>query len=270
MNNKPLISVITPSYNSKAYIIETVDSVLNQSYTNFEMLIIDDCSNDGSYELIKDYIKADDRIKVYRLEKNNGCPAGPRNYALGIAQGEYVAFLDSDDIWHKDKLKIQLEYMLDNDCFFTASEIKIFHNKVEVENEIDAKLELDLTKVNKIAHSKLIFKNIIPNSSVMLRKNKIGELKFNIDLRYKAIEDYHMWLRILEKGGECCKLSFNLLFYRIAETSISKSKFAMFKKHIMLYSEYMPFGKSLGMKKYLYFLSYAYFSFINKVIRRKV
>lgn len=270
MKNEPLITIVTPSYNSKDYILETIDSVLNQSYQNYEMLIIDDCSNDGSYEIVSDYIKKDQRLKLYRLESNSGCPAVPRNFALGIAKGEYIAFLDSDDIWHKYKLEIQLDYMLENDCFFTASEIKIFHNKVEIEDEIEVILDFDSKKVNKIAHSKLIFKNIIPNSSVMLRKDKIEELKFNIDLRYKAIEDYHMWLRILEKGGECCKLSFNLLFYRIAETSISKSKFTMFKKHIMLYSEYKPYNKSLGLKKYLYLLSYGYFSFVNKILRRKV
>jgi len=270
MKNNPLVTIITPSYNSRDYIIETIDSVLNQSYENYEMLIIDDCSNDGSYEMVREYIKKDSRIKVYSLEHNSGCPAVPRNFALNMAQGEYVAFLDSDDIWHKDKLKIQIEYMMQNNCFFSASHIKIFHNKNEIKKAIHKIIDFNCVGSEKITHSKLMFKNIIPNSSVIIKKTLIDDLQFNVDLRYKAIEDYHMWLRILERGGCCCKIASQLLFYRIAETSISKSKFAMFKKHIMLYSEYKPYSKSLGLKKYLYLLTYGYFSFVNKVLRKKV
>lgn len=270
MKNETLVTIVTPSYNSKDYIVETIDSVLNQSYQNYEMLIIDDCSNDGSYEIVSDYIKKDNRFKVYRLESNSGCPAVPRNFALKIAKGDYIAFLDSDDIWHKDKLEIQIKYMSQNNCFFSASEIKIFRNIDEINKAINSEINFNLLESEEIFHKKLIFKNIIPNSSVIIKRDLINKLRFNVDLRYKAIEDYHMWLRILEKGTKCCKLSSQLLFYRIAETSISKSKFAMFKKHIMLYSEYKPYNKSLGLRKYLYLLSYGYFSFLNKVLRRKV
>jgi teichuronic acid biosynthesis glycosyltransferase TuaG len=270
MKNEPFITIITPSYNSKDYILETIDSVLNQSYQNYEMLIIDDCSNDGSYEIVRDYIKKDQRIKVYRLESNSGCPAVPRNFALEISKGEYIAFLDSDDIWHKDKLTIQIKYMIENHLSFTASEIKIFHNLKEIEKAVNYEINFSLMESKEIVHGKLIFKNIIPNSSVVIKKDLIDKLRFNEDIRYKAIEDYHMWLRILEKGGKCCKLLSQLLFYRIAETSISKSKFSMFKKHIMLYTEYKPHDKPLGLKKYLYLLTYGYFSFVNKVLRRKV
>ena len=270
MSSKPLVTIITPSYNSKKYIIETIDSVLNQTYTNFEMLIIDDCSNDGSYDLIKNYIKCDDRIKLYRLEKNSGCPATPRNYALKLAKGEYIAFLDSDDIWHNQKLELQIEYMLKYDSSFTASEIKIFHDKQEIEQETASWIDFNSLQTRKISHEKLIYKNIIPNSSVVVKKSIIKNFLFNEDLRYKAIEDYHMWLRLLQEHDYCHKLFNQLLFYRIAETSISKSKFDMFKKHIMLYKNYKYKGKSLGFKKYLYLLSYIYFSFINKVIRKRV
>jgi teichuronic acid biosynthesis glycosyltransferase TuaG len=270
MNNEPLVTIITPSYNSKEYIVETIDSVLNQSYKNYEMLIVDDGSNDGSYEIVNNYIKKDQRLKIYRLESNSGCPAVPRNFALDIAKGEYIAFLDSDDIWHRDKLMIQVKYMITNNCFFSASEIKIFHKIDEVKESVISEISLKSLESKVIVHKKLIFKNIIPNSSVIIKKDLINKLKFNVDLRYKAIEDYYMWLQILEKGAKCSKLSSQLLFYRIAETSISKSKFDMFKKHIMLYSEYKPYNKPLGLKKYLYLLSYGYFSFVNKVLRRKV
>lgn len=270
MSIKPLVTIITPSYNSKKYIIETIDSVLNQTYTNFEMLIIDDCSNDGSYDLIKNYIKYDDRIKLYRLEKNSGCPAIPRNYALKLTKGEYIAFLDSDDIWHNQKLELQIEYMLKYDIGFTASEIKIFHYKQEIEKETSLLVDSNAILTRKISHKNLIYKNIIPNSSVVLKKSILKNFLFNEDLKYKAIEDYHMWLRVLQEHDYCYKFSNQLLFYRIAETSISKSKFDMFKKHIMLYENYKYKGKSLGSKKFLYLLSYIYFSFINKVIRKRV
>jgi teichuronic acid biosynthesis glycosyltransferase TuaG len=106
-----LISIITPSYNSKCFIDDTIRSVLSQGYKNWEMIIVDDCSTDGSVEVIKKIIKNESRIKLIRLKKNIGS-AMSRNTALEVSNGRFIAFLDSDDIWHPDKLEKQVVFML--------------------------------------------------------------------------------------------------------------------------------------------------------------
>ena len=105
-----LVSIISPSYNCKEFISQTIDSVLAQSYSNWELLIVDDCSTDGTYELAKEYSEKDCRIKVFRNEKNCGA-AVSRNKGIQNSKGQYVAFLDSDDIWAFNKLDKQLDFM---------------------------------------------------------------------------------------------------------------------------------------------------------------
>lgn len=103
MKNKPLISIITPIFNGEKYILETIQSVLDQTYTNWEMMIVDNKSTDNSIEVIKTV--CDDRIKIIHLEYNSGGPARPRNVGLDNAKGEYIAFLDADDVWLPASLK---------------------------------------------------------------------------------------------------------------------------------------------------------------------
>ena len=108
-----LVSIITPCYNSEKFIEECITSVLNQSYRNWEMLIVDDNSSDNSSVLIKSYSKQDDRIKPIFLNDNLGS-AMARNKAISVAKGKYIAFLDSDDIWLPKKLEIQIHFMKKN------------------------------------------------------------------------------------------------------------------------------------------------------------
>ena len=115
MNN--LISIITPNFNCEVFIKSTIESVISQTYSNWEMLIVDDCSTDRSYEIALDYAKKDSRIKVLKNEKNSGA-AISRNLALDNANGDYIAFLDSDDLWEPNKLEVQLKFMEEHDCDF--------------------------------------------------------------------------------------------------------------------------------------------------------
>ena len=119
-----LVSIITPCYNSEKFIEECITSVLNQSYQNWEMLIVDDNSSDNSSILIKSYSKQDDRIKPIFLNDNLG-PAMARNKAISIAKGKYIAFLDSDDIWLPKKLEIQINFMKKNNCSFVFSSYSV-------------------------------------------------------------------------------------------------------------------------------------------------
>lgn len=108
---KGLVSVVTPCYNAKAYIASTIDSVQKQTYTHWEMLVVDDCSTDNSAEIVKQMAQEDLRIRYLKTEKPSGSPTMPRNIALDNARGQYIAFLDADDLWMPEKLEEQLAFM---------------------------------------------------------------------------------------------------------------------------------------------------------------
>ena len=109
--NSDLISIIVPLYNSEKYIHETILSVVNQTYPNWELIIIDDCSSDNSVNIVKKFMQNDKRVKLITNDVNFGSAAKPRNIGIRHAKGQYIAFLDSDDVWDKNKLQEQLEYM---------------------------------------------------------------------------------------------------------------------------------------------------------------
>lgn len=113
-----LVSIVTPSYNSSGYIEKTIFSVINQNYTKWELIIVDDCSSDNSIDVVNKFVSQDPRIKLICLDKNCGA-AVARNRAIEEASGRFIAFLDSDDSWHPEKLYKQVNFMLDNDYAFT-------------------------------------------------------------------------------------------------------------------------------------------------------
>ena len=124
MNMQPLISIIIPVYNSEKFILKTLQSIIDQNYPNWEAICIDDCSSDESVILIEKLMKKDERIKLIKNELNYG-PAKSRNIGLHYSKGEYITFLDSDDFWNKNKLKLQYEFMIkkDIDFSFTAYDL---------------------------------------------------------------------------------------------------------------------------------------------------
>ena len=124
MDNFGLVSIITPSYNSSSFIAETIESILSQTYLNWELLITDDCSTDRSVEIIERYIQRDSRIKLFRLEKN--CGAGVcRNRSISEAKGRFIAFCDSDDRWRPEKLEKQLAFMREKDCALSYTSYRL-------------------------------------------------------------------------------------------------------------------------------------------------
>ncbi len=123
IENSPLVSIVIPLFNAKEYISETIESVLNQSYKNLEVIVVDDCSTDGSYLVVEEFSKLDSRVKLIRMEKNFGGPAKPRNIGVENSKGEYIAFLDADDIWEEDKLEVQIGLMEQEGYNFTSTNL---------------------------------------------------------------------------------------------------------------------------------------------------
>lgn len=183
------ISVIMPVYNAERYISEAIESVLGQTEGGFELIIIDDSSKDGSFEIILGYAKQDKRIKVYRNDENYGI-AYTRNKGIRLSCGEAIAFMDNDDIAPADRLRISKEYLNSHPIIgAVGGNYTIFNNKEEfVVQDMRFLTEEDV-------RAELLFHNIIPNCSMMLRREIIEDYGIWFQEFY-GIEDYDFWSRV--------------------------------------------------------------------------
>ena len=217
-----LVSIVMPSYNTEKYVRETIDSVIAQTYTNWELIIVDDCSTDNSVQVIKSI--GDFRIKLLINEKNSGA-AVSRNKALREARGKWIAFLDSDDLWVNDKLEKQIKFMESNNYVFS------YTNYIEI-NENNEELGIIVTGP-KIITKRQMFNYCWPGClSVMYNAEIVGLVQID-DL--KKNNDYAMWLKVIKKA-KCYLLNETLAKYRIRKGSISNhSKLKLIKHHYYLF-----------------------------------
>ena len=223
---KGLVSVITPTYNCEKFIGETIESVMEQTYQRWEMIIVDDCSTDHTKEVVEEYAKKDNRIKYHCLEKNSGA-AVARTEAMKLAEGEYMAFLDSDDLWMKEKLHKQLAFMKKHDIAFSCTS----YEQVDEEGK-------PLNKVNKTIprtdYNRLLLDCPVGNSTVMYNVAKMG--KFEVpDIRKR--NDDALWLQMLKKEKYIYGMRSILMKYRIRKDSISSNKLKVIKYHWILYRD---------------------------------
>lgn len=216
--NNPLISIITPCYNAAKFVAQTIESVQQQSYSNWEMIIVDDCSTDNSFEVIRNLVEKDSRIKLYQLSENTGSPAAPRNKAIELSKGEIVAFLDADDLWMPQKLEVQLKYMLDKDCDI------VYSNGIMV-NE-DGKFLRSMNKTKWVDYRKTLQHDELSCSSVMIKKNLLNDSHFVKQPK----EDLIFWLDVLKKtGAKAFNVNESLYAYRVVPNSRSRDKKAIIK-----------------------------------------
>jgi len=218
------ISIVTASYNSSHFISDTIKSVLSQTYTNWEMLIVDDCSTDNSIEVIKEYCNIDSRIKLFSLEKNSGA-AVSRNKGIEASMGSYIAFLDSDDLWFPDKLEKQLSFMISNNYSFTYT----YYQKMK---ENGKKLDEIVKPPRNVTYKTLLRKNYIGCLTVMYSVDSLGKVYMPL---IRKRQDYATWLKILRNGAIAHCLKENLAYYRLRENSISTNKLEMIKYNWILY-----------------------------------
>lgn len=224
MNNyiPGLVSIIMPSYNTGKFILETIVSVQNQTYTNWEILLVDDCSTDNTLDIIQ--LIDDPRIRVFVNEKNSGA-AVSRNKAIREAKGEWIAFLDSDDLWTPDKLEKQIKFMVDNNYKFTCAYSTYID---ESSNPIGV---LD-TSPDKIGRYKLLAYNWIGCLTVMYHYPSIGLIQIK-DIKKR--NDYALWLKVIEKT-DCYCLQEILGQYRVRKKSISHAPInRLLKSHYDLF-----------------------------------
>ncbi len=218
-----LVSVIMPSYNTAKFIPESINSVLSQTYTNWELIIVDDCSSDNTDEVVKPFL-SDGRIKYLKNEKNSGA-AVSRNYALREANGRYIAFLDSDDLWEKEKLEKQIAFMEKNGYAFSYTDYIIIDENSEPVGQ-------SVTGPKKITEHGMYNYCWLGCLTVMYDTQTVGLIQIE-DI--KKNNDYAMWLKICKKAN-CYLLKENLGRYRKRSGSISNLRYTkLIKWHYRLF-----------------------------------
>lgn len=219
-----IVSIIVPAYNSECYIGRTIESVISQTYKFWEMIIVDDCSLDKTAEVILSYSLKDKRIKYKKLEVNSGA-AVARNVAMSMATGQYIAFLDSDDVWLPDKLLTQIRFMQENNYKFTCTDY-------EQIDETGRHLGKIIHCIEKADYNRVLLDCPIGNSTVMYDVTQMG--KFEVPNIRKRNDDA-LWLKMLKSEKFIYGLNQVLVQYRVRHDSISANKFQLIKYHWVLY-----------------------------------
>lgn len=243
----PKVSIIMPAYNSQKYIAEAAASVINQTYANWELIVIDDGSKDETLSVLRALQSQDSRIRLYQNQRNMGV-AATRNRAISLARGEWIAFLDSDDRWAFEKLEKQLslaEARKEAEFIFTGSRFM---------DEYGRFFKWIMTAPESVTYKKLLKQNVIPCSSVLISKRRLGEHRMQTDSA-SIHEDFALWLEILKEGGAAYGVDEPLLIYRISSKSKSGNKI---KSAIMTYRTYLRSG--IGRISVLYYMAFYLFN----------
>ena len=221
--NYGLVSIIMPCYNAAAYIKETVESVLAQTYPQWELLVVDDCSTDDSLAILAGI--TDPRIRVLKNETNSGA-AATRNVAIEAANGRYIAFLDSDDLWHPEKLAEQLAFMTEKDCALSFTHYAVINGNAEP-------ITVYTPKKQEYYYADILKHCSIGCSTVVYDTEKLGKVYMPTNAPKR--EDAACWLQILRGGEVAHCLHKPLMTYRIHTNSVSSSKVKMIRYQWHLY-----------------------------------
>lgn len=208
----PLVSIITPNFNSEKYISETIESVLQQTYKNWELIIVDDFSTDTSVTLIKEFQEKDQRIKLVKLSKNSG-PAVARNEGIKIAKGNFLTFIDSDDVWLPKFIETSLLYEKKSQGFVFASYHR-FDENLKPKHR-------DFIVPNKVAYFDILKTNSISCLTAFINVDMLGK-KLMPQVNYR--QDMGLWLSYLKIIDYAIGIKIPLAIYRIREGSHSRNK----------------------------------------------
>jgi len=212
MNQQKLVSIIMPAYDAEKFIREAIESVLSQSYENWELLVVNDCSQDNTTKVVTEYCIKDDRIKLFNNNKNSG-PAITRNNAINQAKGRFLAFLDSDDIWLPEKLEIQIGVMLDEGYVFTYTD----YHRISEDGLVSGKR---INAPDTLNYFQLLRNTAITTSTVILNVEAVGKIK----MKETYYDDFTCWLEVMKRGFVAHRVNEDLAKYRVASSSVSRNK----------------------------------------------
>ena len=263
INDEPKISIIIPTYNQAEYLQEAIESVLNQTYKNIEIIIIDDGSTDNTLKVVNSF---NDNKIIFIQQRNKGASSA-RNTGIKEANGEYIAFLDSDDLWLKDKLRKQIDFMRENPevgllgtgCFQMIDTNKMIYKKI-------------FPHKNEILQKNLIQYNPFIQSSVIVRKDVFNDIGL-YDEKFKESEDYDLWLRIAQKY-KIANLKQALTTKKYSKVGLSKNKdskqlyFALKARKNAISRKQYPRSCYIDLLKSWVFMKMPFF--IRRIIRKRL
>lgn len=229
-----LVTIVTPSWNSEKYIEKTIKSVQDQTYSNWEMIVVDDCSSDNTVEIVKRIAETDSRVKLMIQDKNSGA-AMARTRAMLAGEGRYVAYLDADDIWKPEKLEKQVDFMKQKDCGFSCTTYEVIDDEGNPKNKI-------IHMLDRVDYKGFLTNNLLQTVGIMVDTTKVDKKNLIMpDIRRR--QDAATWLQVLKSGFDCYGLDEVLAEYRRAEGSLSSNKLKAIKGMWILYRdvEQLPF-----------------------------
>ena len=248
-----LVSIVMPVYNAERYLEQAIRSVMSQTYQDWELLVVDDNSADKSLEIALKLAGEDCRIKVYTNPNPSGCPAVPRNMAVELAKGRYIAFLDSDDMWLPNKLEHQLPF------FERAENVGVVFSDYEKIDEFSKRENRVVRAPRTVGYNKLLLGNVIGNVTAMYDAERVGKVYFPM-VRH---EDYAMWLSLLKRGFVAHNTGEVMALYRVAGNSISSNKMRLLLWQWNIYRDVEHFGI---VKSAYYYINYAVRGFLKCLV----
>lgn len=279
MTKVPNVSIVMPSYNQGHLIGQAIKSVISQRYKSWELIIVDNTSTDSTVDVIKKY--QDPRIKLITVN-NNGVIGYSRNIGIKNAVGEWIAFLDTDDIWLKNKLDVSIKCLLDNNADLVYHDLRIRRKNIICGRNIYTK-----KMSNDVKNDLLIYGNIIGNSSVVVKKEIIEQVNYiSEDINMVASEDYNLWLKISELSSNFMYINSVLGYYTVhldnsSKRDMSTSYLCAVNKYIencspdikkiisarslLMKADYFYVNGLYGDAKYLYTICYKNFLFTQKI-----
>lgn len=231
MADNRLVSIITPSFNCADYIGQTIESIQAQTYPEWELLVTDDCSTDNSREIIRRYADRDNRIRLFKLDKNSGAGVA-RNNSIKEAKGRYIAFCDSDDRWYPDKLQKQLAFMAEKDCPLSYTSYDTCDEKGKRMGYVEC--------LDSLSYTKIIRDNGIGCLTAMYDCQKIGK-HYMPSIRKR--QDWCLWIDIIRHHGKAFGLKQPLALYRVRSGSISSNKIEMLRYNFNVYHDILKFNR---------------------------
>lgn len=245
----PLVSIIMPSFNCEKFIFQTISSIISQTYENWELIVVDDCSTDNSIYIVNVFIEYEKRIKLIQNDKNEGA-AVSRNKAIKCSNGKYIAFLDSDDLWNFDKLERQIAYMGINNFSFTYSA----YDTIDEEGN---NRKITINPPEKLNYIDLLKENKIGCLTVIYDQEVLSKIYMPL---IKKRQDYGLWLAILKKTPYAYKCPGILAKYRVRKNSVSSTKIGLIKYNFQLFHKHERFSKF----KSLYYVCWNIYRKLNK------
>ena len=243
-----MVSIITPTYNSSTYIAETIDSVLLQNYTNWEMLIVDDASVDDTCAIVEEYVTKDARIKLIKRSKNEGAGKA-RNIAIENATGTYIAFLDADDLWKPNKLKIQVSFMI-------KQKVSMCFSSYDLINENGDSLYKTINALPELDYEKLLKSNYVGNLTGIYNAKSLGKI-YMPEIRKR--QDWGLWLKVIKKSQIAKSVPDSLALYRVHKDGLSGNKINLIKHNFNFYRKALKFPFFKAVFHFIHFIFEQFF-----------